>query len=98
MQTIRPGEPYCTIYNEVTNTTTSKKLKGTEPVIVDYVAADVKNKKHLEKVLVFFFFLVSILYLGYICYHVYDQLSRGNPSLEFGPFSRYVYVSFIGRL
>jgi DNA-directed RNA polymerase I subunit RPA2 len=49
-QTIKPGQPYCTIYNEVTNTSRSQKLKGTEPVIVDYVSVDTKNKKNLDKV------------------------------------------------
>ncbi|KAL1817703.1 hypothetical protein ACET3Z_020277 [Daucus carota] len=49
-QTIRPDEPYCNIYDADTNHTRSQKLKGTEPAIVDYVAVDVKNKKHLQKV------------------------------------------------
>ncbi|KAK4379648.1 hypothetical protein RND71_001510 [Anisodus tanguticus] len=48
-QRINPNEPYCTIYNEITSQTTSMKLKGSEPVVVDYVAVDVKNKTHLQK-------------------------------------------------
>lgn len=49
-QRIQPNEPYCSIYNEITSSTSSTKLKGSEPVTVDYVAVDVKNKKHLQKV------------------------------------------------
>lgn len=49
-QMINPNEPYCSIYNEVTSSTRATKLKGSEPVIVDYVALDVKNKKHPQKV------------------------------------------------
>lgn len=49
-QTIKPDEPYCSIYNVDTSRTRSNKLKGTEPAIVDYVAVDVKNKKCLQKV------------------------------------------------
>ncbi|KAH0784383.1 hypothetical protein KY290_003981, partial [Solanum tuberosum] len=48
-QRINPNEPYCSIYNEITSQTTSMKLKGSEPVVVDYVAVDVKNKTHLQK-------------------------------------------------
>ncbi|XP_009623390.1 DNA-directed RNA polymerase I subunit 2 [Nicotiana tabacum] len=48
-QRINPHEPYCTIYNEITSQTTNMKLKGSEPVVVDYVAVDVKNKTHLQK-------------------------------------------------
>ncbi|KAL8171002.1 hypothetical protein V2J09_022806 [Rumex salicifolius] len=48
-QTIQPGEPYCSIYNETTNLTHCMKLKGAEPAIVDYVSVDVKNKKQLQK-------------------------------------------------
>lgn len=49
-QMIRPDEPYCSIYNEVTNSTHTFKRKGSEAVYVDYVAVDVKNKKNLQKV------------------------------------------------
>lgn len=49
-QMIRPDEPYCSSYNEVTNKTFVFKKKGTEPAYIDYVAVDVKNKKHLRKV------------------------------------------------
>lgn len=54
-QTIKPDEPYCSIYNVDTSRTRSNKLKGTEPAIVDYVAVDVKNKKCLQKVNKFIF-------------------------------------------
>ncbi|ESW05690.1 hypothetical protein PHAVU_011G201300 [Phaseolus vulgaris] len=49
-QMIRPDEPYCSIYNEVTSSTQTYKRKGSEAVYVDYVAVDVKNKKHIQKV------------------------------------------------
>ncbi|KAL0397530.1 UNVERIFIED_CONTAM: DNA-directed RNA polymerase I subunit [Sesamum calycinum] len=48
-QRISPNEPYCSIYNEITSKVTTNKLKGSEPVYVDYVAVDVKNKKHIQK-------------------------------------------------
>ncbi|KAI3709939.1 hypothetical protein L2E82_39709 [Cichorium intybus] len=48
-QKIKPGEPYYSMYNEVTSTSVNQKLKGSEPVTVDYVAVDVKNKKQLQK-------------------------------------------------
>lgn len=49
-QRIKPNEPYCSIYNEITSKVTSNKLKGSDPAYVDYVAVDVKNKKRLQKV------------------------------------------------
>lgn len=49
-QMIRPDEPYCSIYNEVTSSIQTFKRKGSEAVYVDYVAVDVKNKKNLQKV------------------------------------------------
>ncbi|KAJ8755444.1 hypothetical protein K2173_019242 [Erythroxylum novogranatense] len=49
-QKIHPNEPYCSVYNEVTNTTRTNNRKGSDPVIVDYVAVDTKNKKYLQKV------------------------------------------------
>ncbi|XP_065876124.1 DNA-directed RNA polymerase I subunit 2 isoform X2 [Euphorbia lathyris] len=49
-QMIHPGEPYCSIYNEVTSTTKTNTRKGSDPVFVDYVAIDTKNKDHLQKV------------------------------------------------
>ncbi|XP_057453596.1 DNA-directed RNA polymerase I subunit 2 isoform X2 [Lotus japonicus] len=49
-QMIRPDEPYCSIYNASTSSTHTLKKKGSEPVYVDYVAVDVKNKKDLQKV------------------------------------------------
>lgn len=48
-QRIKPSEPYCSIYNEITDSITSNKLKDSEPVFVDYVAVDVKNKRSLQK-------------------------------------------------
>ncbi|KAF8403657.1 hypothetical protein HHK36_011761 [Tetracentron sinense] len=49
-QIVHPNEPYCSTYNAVTSTTKTTTLKGLEPVIVDYVAVDVRNsKKHLQK-------------------------------------------------
>ncbi|KAL9662188.1 hypothetical protein QQ045_027020 [Rhodiola kirilowii] len=47
-QTINPDEPYCSIYDGVTNSTNVLKLKGTEPAFVDYVAVD--GKKPFQKV------------------------------------------------
>lgn len=49
-QTLNPGDPYCSVYDEITNATKLTKLKGSEPVIVDYVAVDVKKRKQLQKV------------------------------------------------
>lgn len=49
-QIINPNEPYCSIYNDITNTSKPKYRKGSEPAIVDYVAVDTKSKKHLQKV------------------------------------------------
>lgn len=49
-QTINPNDPYCSVYNEVTSTTKTTKLKGLEPVVVDYVAVDAKSKRNLQKV------------------------------------------------
>ncbi|KAK7256953.1 hypothetical protein RIF29_30575 [Crotalaria pallida] len=49
-QLIRPDEPYCSIYNEVSNSTHSFKKKASEPVYVDYVAVDGKTKKPFQKV------------------------------------------------
>ncbi|BAT89332.1 hypothetical protein LR48_Vigan02g260500 [Vigna angularis] len=49
-QMIQPDEPYCSIYNEVTSSTRTYKRKGSEAVYVDYVAVDVKNTKHIQKV------------------------------------------------
>ncbi|GFP98191.1 DNA-directed RNA polymerase i subunit rpa2 [Phtheirospermum japonicum] len=48
-QRIAPGEPYNSIYNEVTSSVTTNKLKGSDPAYVDYIAVDVKNKKHIQK-------------------------------------------------
>ncbi|KAL4563574.1 hypothetical protein LXL04_027617 [Taraxacum kok-saghyz] len=48
-QKIKPGQPYCTLYNEATSSSFNQKLKGSEPVIVDYVAIDVKTKKQIQK-------------------------------------------------
>ncbi|KAG8391300.1 hypothetical protein BUALT_Bualt01G0173600 [Buddleja alternifolia] len=48
-QRIKPNEPYCSIYDAVTSNVRTTKLKGSEPVYVDYVAVDVKNKKNIQK-------------------------------------------------
>ncbi|CAA3022495.1 DNA-directed RNA polymerase I subunit 2 [Olea europaea subsp. europaea] len=48
-QRINPNDPFYSIYDEVTSKVTNIKLKGSEPVVVDHVAVDVKNKKHLQK-------------------------------------------------
>ncbi|CAB4290902.1 unnamed protein product [Prunus armeniaca] len=45
-QTIKPDEEYYSIYNEVNNERHAVKRKGSEAVIVDYVAID--GKKHLQ--------------------------------------------------
>ncbi|KAF8389487.1 hypothetical protein HHK36_026182 [Tetracentron sinense] len=50
-QIVHPNEPYCSTYNAVTSSTKATTLKGLEPVIVDYVAVDMRNnKKSLQKV------------------------------------------------
>lgn len=49
-QRINPNDPYCGIYNEITSTVSTNKLKGSDHAYVDYVAVDVKSKKHLQKV------------------------------------------------
>lgn len=49
-QTLNPGDPYCSVYDEITSSTKLTRLKGSEPVIVDYVAVDVKKRKQLQKV------------------------------------------------
>lgn len=49
-QRISPDEPYCSIYNEVTSSVSVNKLKGSDHAYVDYVAVDVKNRKHIQKV------------------------------------------------
>ncbi|XP_042014422.1 DNA-directed RNA polymerase I subunit 2-like [Salvia splendens] len=48
-QSIGPGDPYCSVYNEVTSSVSTNKLKGSDHAYVDYVAVDSKNKKHLQK-------------------------------------------------
>ena len=50
-QTIKPGEPYYSTFNQVTGRAFDEWLKGSEPVTVDYVAVDVKNKEQLQKVI-----------------------------------------------
>ncbi|PON83619.1 DNA-directed RNA polymerase, subunit [Trema orientale] len=49
-QTIKPNEPFCSIYNEVTGVTRTNKRKGSEPAVVDYVAVDMKSKNNIQKV------------------------------------------------
>ncbi|KAL1205116.1 DNA-directed RNA polymerase I subunit 2 [Cardamine amara subsp. amara] len=48
-QKIYPDDPYCSIYDEVTNSVRTMKRKGTDPVIVDFVSVDMKSKKHPQK-------------------------------------------------
>nr|XP_043622134.1 DNA-directed RNA polymerase I subunit 2 [Erigeron canadensis] len=48
-QRIKPGEPYYSVYNEVTSTSFNQKLKGSEPVVVDYVAVDARKQGQLQK-------------------------------------------------
>lgn len=50
MQRINPNEPYYSVYNEITSETKSIKLKGSESVVVDYVAVDTKTKNNIQKV------------------------------------------------
>ena len=47
IQTIHPGEPFCSIYDKTENKWQTNRRKGSEPVIVDYVAVDMKNNKNL---------------------------------------------------
>ncbi|PIA60123.1 hypothetical protein AQUCO_00400784v1 [Aquilegia coerulea] len=48
---IHPDEPYYSTYDTVSGTTYKAKLKGSEPVTVDYVAVDAKNPdKDTQKV------------------------------------------------
>uniref|UniRef100_A0A1J3HB27 DNA-directed RNA polymerase subunit beta n=1 Tax=Noccaea caerulescens TaxID=107243 RepID=A0A1J3HB27_NOCCA len=53
-QKIYPNEPYCSIYDSVTNSTKPLKRKGTDPVIVDFVSLDMKSKNHPQKAYVRF--------------------------------------------
>ncbi|KAL4600473.1 hypothetical protein ACB092_11G201100 [Castanea dentata] len=48
-QTIQQNQPYYCTYDEVTSTTRPYNRKGSEPVVVDYVALDGKNKEHPRK-------------------------------------------------
>lgn len=48
LQTLYPDDPYYSVYDDVTNSSKTFKLKGTEPVYVDYVAID--GKKPFQKV------------------------------------------------
>ncbi|XP_010670529.2 DNA-directed RNA polymerase I subunit 2 isoform X2 [Beta vulgaris subsp. vulgaris] len=49
-QMIHPDEPYCSVYDSTTGKFVTRKLKGSEPAVVDYVAVDGKNKSDLQKV------------------------------------------------
>ncbi|KAK9124857.1 hypothetical protein Scep_013703 [Stephania cephalantha] len=44
-QMLHPDEPYYSVHNIVNNSTKTFKLKGSEPVIVDYVAVDKGTKQ-----------------------------------------------------
>ncbi|KAL6562796.1 DNA-directed RNA polymerase I subunit RPA2 [Orobanche hederae] len=48
-QRISLNDPYYSTYNESTSQATTIVSKVSEPVYVDYVAVDVKNKKHIQK-------------------------------------------------
>lgn len=49
-QRLNPGDPFCSIYNEITSTVTTNNLKGSEPAYVDNVAVDVKSNEPIRKV------------------------------------------------
>ncbi|GLT88625.1 hypothetical protein SLE2022_066420 [Rubroshorea leprosula] len=49
-QVLHPNEPYCSTINQVTNSKRIYKRKGSETVMVDYVAVDVKNKNDIQKI------------------------------------------------
>ncbi|KAF9594003.1 hypothetical protein IFM89_026715 [Coptis chinensis] len=42
-QVLHPGQPYCSTNNTLSGAIKEHKLKGSEPVTVDYVAVDVKH-------------------------------------------------------
>ncbi|KAL8062090.1 hypothetical protein ABFX02_02G124000 [Erythranthe guttata] len=48
-QRIKPGDPYCSVYNGVTSRVTTSKLKGSDHAYIDYVAVDVKTKTRMQK-------------------------------------------------
>ncbi|VVA93013.1 unnamed protein product [Arabis nemorensis] len=48
-QKIYPNEPYCSIYDNITNSTKTLNRKGTDPVIVDFVSVDMQSKTHPQK-------------------------------------------------
>ncbi|GER39393.1 DNA-directed RNA polymerase [Striga asiatica] len=48
-QRIGGGDPYYSIYNEITSKVTTNKLKSSEPAYVDYAAVDVKGKTRIQK-------------------------------------------------
>ncbi|CAH9058115.1 unnamed protein product [Cuscuta europaea] len=48
-QRISPNESYCSIFNQITSHSQDIKLKGTETVVVDYVAVDAKTKSSIQK-------------------------------------------------
>lgn len=62
-QMIRPGEPLYSTYNSTTNKVRTNSLKSSEPYFVDYVATDVKGKRHIQKVLTF-----NTVYWDLLCY------------------------------
>lgn len=50
-QTIHPSEPWYSTYNTLTSVTKPTTLKGSEPVIIDYVAVDgTSSKNYMQKV------------------------------------------------
>ncbi|OAY72747.1 DNA-directed RNA polymerase I subunit 2 [Ananas comosus] len=50
-ETIHPNEPWYSTYNTLTSVTKPTTLKGSEPVIIDYVAVDgTSSKNYMQKV------------------------------------------------
>lgn len=67
LQTIHPSEPLYSTYNTLTSFTKPTLLKGSEDVIIDYVAVDgTGSKNYMQKVDVQFLGLAWIL-LRSIC-------------------------------
>lgn len=62
LQTVKPYEEYYSFTNDTLHKPRAIKRKGTEPVIVDYVAID--GKKLLQKVSGQHLLWFLILYLG----------------------------------
>ncbi|GAB2214558.1 hypothetical protein Droror1_Dr00018910 [Drosera rotundifolia] len=48
-QVLQPGDPMCTVFNEVTGTRKQVRLKGSESATVDYVSVLGKGNERLQK-------------------------------------------------